>query len=99
MKPSVFLVPLLAALASPIDAAALDLADLRATCQEESKRRFKGRASMKPDVYGLVIERRKAFVQTCMSEGPRRVERTASIPRAEGRMAGGNEMQQDPATR
>jgi hypothetical protein len=87
MKSIFFLVPVLAVLVSPVDAFGLDLADLRTACQQESKRRFKGRGKMKPDVYRLVVERRTAFVQSCMSEGPRAVERTASVPRTGDRIA------------
>jgi hypothetical protein len=83
MTPRLLLVAVLTAAAAPSSVSAMDLADLRQSCQEESKRRFKGPRRMKPEVYRLVVERRQAFVRNCMSEGGPSVERTATVARAE----------------
>jgi hypothetical protein len=87
MAPKFFLFLALVALCTSSPASALDMAELRVTCQEESKRRFKGPRRMKPEMYQLVLERRKAHVRTCMSEGLGPAERTASVRASADRLA------------
>ena len=59
---------------------AADLPEQRLACQQESRRHISGPRRLDAELYRRVIERRQLYVLNCMTNGPRDVGQTGSLP-------------------
>ena len=55
---------------APASFADEDLAAKRASCVDEAKEHIKARGNVSPQLYEFVVNRRKAYVASCMATAP-----------------------------